>query len=111
MKSHKPADRNGQRIKIGDSVRIVGVPDLSGMSKDCLAESLPVFQYLVGKYKRVMGFDEYGCAEFSFIMYHRDAERGWHTVWVEPFLLHIPQSRSNPAVKRDGAKRHPLYRG
>ena len=92
-------------------MRIVGVPDLSGMSKDRLADSLPVFQYLVGKYKRVMGFDEYGCAEFSFIMYHRDAERGWHTVWVEPFLLHIPQSRSNPAVKRDGAKRHPLFRG
>lgn len=100
MKPHKPYDRNGKTIKVGDIVRIVGVPDLSGMSQDGIAESLPVFQYLVGKYKRVRGFDEYGCAEFSFIMHHTSGERGWHSVWVEPFLLHIPQCRSNPAVHR-----------
>ena len=100
MKPHKPYDRNGKTIKVGDIVRIVGVPDLSGMSQDGIAESLPVFQYLVGKYKRVRGFDEYGCAEFSFIMHHTSGERGWHSVWVEPFLLHIPQRRSNPAVHR-----------
>ena len=105
MKPHKPYDRNGKTIKVGDIVRIVGVPDLSGMSQDGIAESLPVFQYLVGKYKRVRGFDEYGCAEFSFIMHHTSGERGWHSVWVEPFLLHIPQRRSNPAVERNASRR------
>ncbi|MEZ5455514.1 MAG: hypothetical protein R3F04_05300 [Lysobacteraceae bacterium] len=101
MKPHKPIDRNGKPIRAGDVVLIVGVPDLSGMSQDGKAESLPVFQNLLGKYKRVLGFDEYGCAEFSFVMHHSNGNRGWHSVWVEPFLLHIPKRRSNPAVMRD----------
>jgi hypothetical protein len=36
-------DVAGKRFKVGDIVRIVGVPDLTGMSADCLSESLPVF--------------------------------------------------------------------
>lgn len=96
MKPHKPFDRNGNTIRVGDIVRIVGVPDLSGMPKDGIAESLPVFQYLVGKYKRIRGFDEYGCAEFSCIMHHTNGDRGWHSVCVEPFLLHVPKRRSTP---------------
>jgi hypothetical protein len=101
MKPHKPMDRNGKPIKVGDIVRIIAVPDLAGMTADGLAEALPVFQYLVGKYKRVRGMDEYGCAQVSFVMRHDNGERGVHSVWVEPFLLHIPRRRSNPAVKRD----------
>lgn len=108
MKPHKPFDRSGKPIKVGDIVRIVGVPDLSGMSPAGLTEALPAFQHLVGKYKRIRGFDECGCAEFSFVMRHSDGERGWHSVWVEPFLLHMPQHRSNPAVKRDALKARPL---
>jgi hypothetical protein len=104
MKPHKPFDRNGRVIRVGDVVRIVGVPDLSGMSQDGKAESLPVFEYLVGKYKRVRGFDEYGRAEFSFVMHHASGKRGWHSVWVEPFLLHLPRRRSSRAVKRDAPK-------
>ncbi|MCL2022184.1 MAG: hypothetical protein FWG81_08915 [Betaproteobacteria bacterium] len=101
MKPHKPFDRNGKTIRVGDVVRIVGVPDLSGMSQDGITESLPVFQYLVGKYKRVRAFDECGCAKFSFIMHNTNGKRGWHSVWVEPFLLHVPQRRSNLAAKPD----------
>jgi hypothetical protein len=108
MKLHESFDRNGKPIKVGDIVRIIGVPDLSGMSPDGLAEALPAFQHLVGKYKRVHGFDEHGCAEFSFVMHHSNGERGWHSVWVEPFLLHIPQPRSNPAVERDALDARPL---
>lgn len=104
MKPHKPADRNGTPIKIGDLVRIVGVPDLSGMSPACRAESLAVFRYLVGKYKRVRGFDQYGCAEFSFVMRQDNGERSWHSVWVEPFLLHIPQHRSTSADEGDSRR-------
>jgi hypothetical protein len=90
---HKPLDRNGRRIKIGDYVRIVGVPNLSGMSPEGVAECLPAFEHLVGKYKRVAAFDEYGCAEFSFHMRHPNGERSGHFVWIEPFLLHVPQPR------------------
>ena len=107
MKPHKPIDRNGVPIKVGDVVRIVGVPDLSDMSPDSIAESLPAFEYLLGKYKRVHDFNEYGFAEFSFIMRNSNGKRSWHSVWVEPFLLHIPRHRSNPAFKRDALKRAP----
>jgi hypothetical protein len=100
VKGHKPFDRNGRRIKIGDYVRIVGVPNLSGMSPDSIAECLPAFEYLVGKYKRITAFDEYGCAEFGFRMQHPNGKRGRHFVWIEPFLLHVPQPRSNATSKR-----------
>lgn len=99
MKLHDPLDRNGLLIKVGSLVRITGIPDLSGMSPDCIAESLPIFQRLVGKYKRVRGFDEYGCAEFSFVMRKPNGENGWHTVWIEPFLLHVPQRKPAPAAQ------------
>jgi hypothetical protein len=104
MKPHKPVDRNGKPIKVGDLVRIVGVPDLSGMSADGLAESLPAFQFALGRYKRVEGFDEYGCAEFSFTMKHENGERHWHSIWVEPFLLHIPIRRPNPSFEEGRRK-------
>jgi hypothetical protein len=43
-------DVTGKPIRIGDVVRVIDVPDLSGMSAHCRAESLPVFQHLVGTY-------------------------------------------------------------
>ena len=89
MKRHEPFDKDGKLINIGDCVRIVGVPDLSGMSPDCVSESSPVFRYLVGKYKRVVGFDEHGLVEISFTM-GRGTERCRHSVWIEPRLLEVP---------------------
>ena len=78
-------------------MRIVGVPDLSGMSTRGLDESLPVFQYLVGRYKRVIGFDDFGCAQFVFGIL-RGKSKGVHSVAIEPFLLATPKKRSNPAL-------------
>jgi hypothetical protein len=101
MKPQQPFDWNGKPIKVGDQVRIVGVPDLSGMPSDGIAESLPAFEHLVGKYKRVLGFDEYGSAEFSLVMRHSNGERSRHIVSIEPFLLHDAQRRSDSAVKSD----------
>ncbi|HEY9841564.1 MAG: hypothetical protein ACAI44_30820 [Candidatus Sericytochromatia bacterium] len=94
MKPYEPIDRNGKTIRVGDIVRIVGVPDLSGMRPDCLEESLPVFEYLIGKYKRVSGFDDYGNAEISFRL-RNDEGYLWHIVWLEPWLLQVPQSRKS----------------
>ena len=68
-------------------MRIIGVPDLSGMAPKPLKEVQPVFEYLVGKYKKVQGFDEYGNVELVFkVLKWND---GIHTVWIEPFLLKV----------------------
>jgi hypothetical protein len=92
LKKHKHVDRNGNTIRVGDIVRIIGIPDLSGMHCDNFSETKLVFEYLVGKYKRVSGFDAYGCAELSFTI-NQGAKRSWHSVSIEPTLLHIPRQR------------------
>ena len=71
-------------------MRIIGVPDLSGIDPESLKEVQPAFEYLVGKYKKVYGFDEYGHVEFVFkVLKWND---GIHTVWIEPYLLKIKRS-------------------
>jgi hypothetical protein len=94
---HQPKDRNGRRIRVGDKVRVIGAPDLSGMSKGGISESLPVFRYLVGKYKRISGFDQFGCAHLDFAI-PSGKYKGWHGVMIEPTLLHFRQPRSNPST-------------
>jgi hypothetical protein len=88
----------GSRLSVGDIVRIIGVPNLSGMSQCGRRESLPVFRYLVGKYKRVMAFDQFGCVELSFVIRLKAHRPGNHTVWLEPFLVRRRQSRPNPSL-------------
>ena len=73
-------------------VRIIGVPDLSRMNRQDRAECKPVFTYLVGKYKPVEAFNQYGFAELNFVIRH-GARRGFHTVWIEPFLLRVRKFR------------------
>ena len=89
-------DASGERVRVGDSVRIVGVPDLSGMSPECLAESLPVFRHLVGKYKRVVEFDEHGQAWLSFRI-RGGPHAGLHSVGIEPWLLRVRRTRGKKA--------------
>jgi hypothetical protein len=90
-------DATGERLEVGDTVRIIGVPDLSGMSSACLAESLPVFQHLVGKYKRVREFDEHGLVWLGFGI-RQGPHVGLHSVGIEPWLLKRRRAR-----KTDGA--------
>jgi hypothetical protein len=94
LKPHEPVDRNAIALNVGDLVRIVGVPDLSGMPKECLAETLTVFAHLVGKNKRIVGFDDRGCAEISFVIRPPKKGHGWHSVWIEPYLLQLPRRRA-----------------
>lgn len=92
-------DAAGGRLCARDVVRVVGVPDLSGMSPDCLAESLPVFWHLVGRYKRVIEFDEHGLAWLSFRILE-GPHAGRHFVGIEPRLLRRRRARgegSSPA--------------
>jgi hypothetical protein len=88
MKRLARRDVTGKPIKVGDTVRVVGMPDLSGMSAECRAESLPVFRHLLGKYKRVEEFDEYGQAWLRFTI-RKGPHSGWHSVGIEPYLLRV----------------------
>ena len=81
-------DANGHQIKVGDVVRVVGVPDLAAMTPECRAESLPVFQHLVGTYRRVEEFDKFGFAWLTFKI-RRGPHRGYHSVGIEPYLLRV----------------------
>lgn len=80
-------------------MRVVGIPDLTGLSKDCRAETLPVFRYLKGKEERIDYFDEHGLAWLQFSIPH-GKHRGMHGVAIEPYLL---QRRLDGARRRRGA--------
>ena len=88
MKRLQRRDVAGERLRVGDIVRVIGVPDLSGMSADCRAESLPVFEHLVGSYKRVEEFDEFGQAWLRFKI-RKGPHAGYHSVGIEPYLLKV----------------------
>lgn len=91
---YEPFDVTGRRIKVGDVVRVIGVPSFEGMSEEVLEEcrTREVFEYLVGRYKRVSEFDQYGCAELFFTI-PKGRERGMHSVAIEPWLLRVKRSR------------------
>ena len=84
----EPKDITGRRIKRGDLVRIVGIPDLGSMASTQRNESLPVFEYLLGKYKPVKGFNQFGFVELMFSI-RTGPKRGWHSVAIEPSLLRV----------------------
>ena len=81
-------------LALGIWFRVIGVPDLTGMSPECRAESLPVFEYLVGKYKRVQEFDEFGMAWLSFKI-RKGPHAGYHSVGIEPYLLRVRPNDAN----------------
>ena len=87
-------DAVGEGVSVGNIVRVVGVPDLAGMSPECRAESLPVFEFLVGKYKRVAEFDQWGMAWLRFKI-RKGPHAGYHSVGIEPCSLRVRRSRSN----------------
>ena len=100
MKRHRRVDAKGAALQVGDCVRIVATPDLSGMPIRGQRESLPVFKYLVGKYKIVRGFDEFGCVELSFVVRRSAPVAVNHTVWLEPYLVRKRRARPNPSFQR-----------
>ena len=88
MNAHDPLDRAGNRIHVGDRVRIVAVPDLSGMSDPMRSETEAVFRHILGSYRRVAGFDESGNVWLRFTI--RCGEHaGWHSVGMEPYLIRV----------------------
>lgn len=92
-------DRNGRDIIPGDRVRVMGVPDLTGMAPQQLKESSAVFRYLVGRYETVTSIDERGNAQLMFGIAGGKL-RGWHSVMIEPFLLNRPIQRRPSKIRR-----------
>jgi hypothetical protein len=84
-------DSLGKKIQIGDVVRVIGIPDLQEMHPSSRKESLPVFRYLVGKYKRVAGVEN-GLVELLFRI-RKGKHKGLHFVWIEPELVRVKGTR------------------
>ena len=82
----EPIDMRGRRIRKGDLVRMVGVPDLATMPKHTRAESEPVFLHLRGTCKRTRQFNRYGLVELSFKI-RAGPLAGWRGVAIEPNQL------------------------
>ncbi len=86
-------DNMGVSLRVGDLVRILAVPDLSWANSKVLSESKHAFEHLVGRRKRIAGFNEIGWAEFEFrIRAEKSGNR--HTVWIEPCLLRKVPAKS-----------------
>jgi hypothetical protein len=83
---YKKIDANGAKLRKGDRVRIVGVPDLSQIADDDELHTREVFKHLRGTVKYIRGFDNCGNAEIFFKI-RNGPLGGWHGVCIEPWLL------------------------
>jgi hypothetical protein len=79
-------DVDGRTVRKGDIVRVLGIPDLSGMRDPYRAETHAVFKHIIGTRRKVYGFDQFGCAILVFGIRH-GARAGSHSVAIEPHLI------------------------
>ena len=89
----KPIDAKGRRIRKGDLVRIVGVPDADKLKTKSRREVEAVFRHIRGTCKWVRGFARYGFAEILFRI-RTGACAGLHIVEIEPDLLLVQRKRA-----------------
>jgi hypothetical protein len=74
-----PIDAKGRNLRVGDWVRVVGVPDsIARMSP----QTKRVFSVSVGRTFQIEGFDALGCAELDLT-----GKIGSDTIWIEPFCV------------------------
>jgi hypothetical protein len=95
----KPIDARGQRIRTGDIVRVIGVPDLNTMDKSARLESEPAFLHLRGTCKQVQGFNPYGFAVYSFA-FVLALTRG-HTSFPSSLRCYSVRSKRSPDCRLD----------
>ena len=75
-------DVDGRTVRKGDLVRVLGIPDLSGMREPYRRETEAVFKHITGTRRKVYGFDQFGSAILVFgIRSGRHA--GSHSVAIE----------------------------
>ena len=80
-------DIKGNKLKVDDIVKIIGIPNLTGMSKECKNETLSIFEYVFGKTKKITAIDEHNeLIELSFRIL-KGKSKGFHSIYIEPFLL------------------------
>jgi hypothetical protein len=86
-----PFDCSGRRIRPGARVRVVRIPNLSGMRPSQRRDTEAVFRHIFRTYRRVMGFDSKGYAELT-VRIRRGSYKGLHIVGIEPNLLLVPNA-------------------
>jgi hypothetical protein len=79
-------DVDGQTVRKGNIVRVLGIPDLSGMRDPYRRETEAVFRHILGSRKKVEGFDQFGCAILVFGI-RSGPHAGSHSVAIEPHLI------------------------
>jgi hypothetical protein len=94
----------GRTLEVGDVVRVIGVPELNGMSESGLKETLPAFRHLVGTYRRIQLFDDHGLAQINFLV-RGGPIAGWHGVAIEPFLLRRKDASRRPTTRSTPTRR------
>jgi len=79
-------DVDGRTVRKGDVVRVLGTPDLSGMTDPYRRETEAVFKHITGTRRKVYGIDQFGAAILVFgIRFGPHA--GSHSVAIEPHLI------------------------
>jgi hypothetical protein len=79
-------DVDGQTVRKGDIVLVLGVPDLKGMRDPYRRETEAVFKHILGTRKKVEDFDQFGCAILVFGI-SSGPHAGSHSVAIEPHLI------------------------
>jgi hypothetical protein len=78
------------RFKVGDTVKLTGIPPQVDQDQRRFPETLDIFQKAVGRTFRVRGVDEYGHIELWLCYDGSEDERGVsHSIWVEPDYLAV----------------------
>jgi|SRR5215467_6993259 len=79
-------DVDGRTVRKGDLVRVLGVPDLSGMRDPYRRETVAVFKHITGTRRKVYGFDQFGSAILVFGI-RSGPLAGSHSVAIEAHLI------------------------
>jgi hypothetical protein len=79
-------DVDGRTVRQGDVVRVLGIPDLTGMRDPYRRETEAVFKHITGTRRMVYGFDQFGCAILVFGI-KVGPRAGRHSVSIEPHLI------------------------
>jgi len=105
-----PKDASGKRIRKGALVRVVGMPDLSGIrSPGAQRQVRAVFRHIQGRCKKVRGFSRYGYLELFFrIRSGRNAGR--HGVEIEPHLVLVQRGAGTPIRRSPKASNNRIER-
>lgn len=93
------SDSEKRPLAVGDTVKVCGIPDLSGIYEEGRSKTLEVFKYALGRNFKIESFDDWNCAQFHFYIPLGTVE-GWHAIVVEPYLLKKLNLKNNCARKR-----------